>query len=221
MCIIKIIFFQRATVLALVICGAAGGMAEVSFAEQTGFIGTQERLPNRPVLRDSTPELQNVPFTAPESDHQSVAGKSAAQDMRATMAGLQEAGFTLPQIVVFLKNSGKSAAEIGMACIQAGFVGGTVFDALCQADFPLAAVEAAVPQTLRMNQPPVSLLNTGNTAGAAELFSAAQSGLQQIEKSSTEHPAVEMPATRGIQFNGLGNWRRFQEQRFPSQEKQR
>ncbi len=187
--------------------------------------------------KESKPELQdgdnvqilkNVPHTNMVSDSVPLVSDAKISNLKETVKGLKEAGYTISEIVVVLKNDNCEAPQISIACLKAGYNGTKIFKALKNAGFSDRSAQAAVPAALRTESQPLSFYTNKPDSVAAEMAliepnpftngnvnSRSKSTIQkEKKKGALSINPMEVPVSVGIKFNGLGNWNNFQNNRF-------
>ena len=141
-----------------------------------------------------------------------------------TVAGLKDAGYSLDEIVLILKNNDTSALTISSACLNNGYKGEMVFGALTRAGFGEREVQTAVPFNMRqvnvLAEPyNPALISAGGVVIETNPFIAVSHTQDVVsgDKSAYDNVApVELEVSVGVSFDGLGDWRKFQNQRFES-----
>ncbi|MBU4304179.1 MAG: hypothetical protein KJ893_00910 [Candidatus Omnitrophica bacterium] len=172
-------------------------------------------------------KINQVPFTG-SSEEVPFVSDARVSNVKETVAGLKEAGYSLEDVVSILKNDNKGAPEISIACLSAGYSGTNIFNALKEAGFSGKAAEAAVPPALRTEGQIFSVYfdktGKGNIDRTAMIspnpfsdgkvltttgnVSAGNSTGQEIINP------VQVKVSVGVTFNGLGDWNKFQNERF-------
>ncbi len=138
----------------------------------------------RPVLRENI-AVKQVPYSSLGSEAAVEKGPGEVGAAKELASALKESGFELKNIVKMIKNStSASAGEISIICLSAGFESEQVHSALIQSGYTQKEANAAVPDHLR----------------------GAKMSVFFDQQTRTNGP------DRG--FEGLGNWQKFQEQRF-------
>jgi len=176
-----------------------------------------------------------VPYTATSSsvnyDHENIVYDQKTE----TVLGLKEAGYSLNEIVSILKNDGQTAVEISIVCLNNGYNGASVFNALKDNGFSGAESEMAVPPALMAES-----LAVGGYAASPDFISAGGviiktnpflSGIDTYTQQDNINPGttqqnnaqiddsvnpINVEVSIGVSFNGLGDWNRFQNQRYES-----
>ncbi len=180
---------------------------------------------------DSMQILKNVPHANMESDSLPLVSDGKISNLKETVKGLKEAGYTISEIVVVLKNDSFKAPQISIACLKAGYNGTKIFQALKKAGFSDRQAQAAVPAALRTKSQPLSVymndpdsveaemtLIEPNPFTSGKISSKPKAALQQgKKKTAAKINPLEVPVSVGVKFNGLGNWSDFQNNRFGTQ----
>ena len=185
---------------------------------------------NKPEIKDadSAKALRNVPHASMTSDSLPLVSDGRISNLKETIKGLKEAGYTISEIVVVLKNDKYEAPQISIACLKAGYNGTKIFQALKKAGFSDRQAEAAVPAALRTQSQPLSVYTNDPDSVEAETsliepnhFTTGDLNLtpkttiqKEKTKSSSRINPMEVPVSVGVKFNGLGNWNEFQNNRF-------
>ena len=185
---------------------------------------------SKPELKDedSARTLKNVPHANMASDSLPLVSDGKISNLKETVNGLKEAGYTISEIVVVLKNDNFEAPQISIACLRTGCNGTKIFQALKKAGFSDRQAQAAVPAALRTKSQPLSVYTNNPDSVEAEMTliqpnpftsgdinSKPKTTIQQEKKKSISNiNPMEVPVSVGVKFNGLGNWSDFQNNRF-------
>ncbi|MCP4649167.1 MAG: hypothetical protein GY853_03680 [PVC group bacterium] len=91
--------------------------------------------------------------------------KTSNEETKATVTGLKDAGFSVDAIVNNLKNGGKNASEISVACLGCNISGAAVHAALIKSGFSKESADSVVPAGLINQESEASIAQsqTGNT----------------------------------------------------------
>ncbi len=172
--------------------------------------------------------LKNVPHTNMVSDYMPLISDTKISNLKETIKGLKEAGYTLDEIVAVLKNDSFKASQISIACLKAGYNGTNIFKALKKVGFSDRSAQAAVPAALRTKSQLFSTYTHDPDSVEAEAaliepnpFTVGNINTkpkaiiqQEKKKTATKINPMEVPVSVGVKFNGLGNWGDFQNNRF-------
>ena len=177
---------------------------------------------------DNMQILKNVPHTNMSSDSLPLVSDGRISNLKETINGLKEAGYTLLDTVEVLKNDKYKAPQISIACLKSGYNGRKIFKALKKAGFSDRQAQAAVPAALRTQSQPLNIYTNNPDSVEAQTsliepnpftkgdIAARPKAVIQKEKkkSSSNVNPMEVPVSVGVKFNGLGNWNEFQNNRF-------
>lgn len=180
----------------------------------------------KPQMRENqnSKDTTVVPYIALEEKGTNYPAGNSSPTLE-TVTGLKDAGYGLDEIVVMLKNNDNSALTISAACLNNGYEGEMVFRALTKAGFDKKEAQTAVPFNMRpvnalLSPYSPSLISAGGVVIDTNPFIAVSGG-QEEGNSGTKHvydnvAPVELEVSVGVSFDGLGEWRKFQNQRFES-----
>ena len=121
------------------------------------------------LANEDTGQVKNIPFTNYTGDDLPLMGDARVSSIKETVTGLKDAGYSLDEIVGVLKNDDKNAPEISIACLNAGFNGTKIFQALKKSGFSDRSTEAAIPPALRTSSQMFVTLNSNPDSVAAEM----------------------------------------------------
>lgn len=185
---------------------------------------------SKPELKDkkNAKTLKNVPHANMASESIPLVSDGKISNLKETIKGLKEAGYTISEIVVVLKNDKYEAPQISIACLKAGYNGTKIFQALKKAGFSNRQAQAAVPAALRTESQPLSVYINNPDSVEAEtsliepnpfttgnVNSKPKATIQKEKKKSNNNiNPMEVPVSVGVKFDGLGNWNEFQNNRF-------
>ena len=176
-----------------------------------------------------------VPYTATSSSVNYNHGNMVYDQKTETVLGLKEAGYGLDEIVSILKNDGQSAVEISIVCLNNDYNGISVFNALKDNGFSEAEAEMAVPPALMTESLAVGgysaspdFISAGGVIIKTNPFlsgidpSAQQDNINQGTTQGSNDQVddavnpINVEVSIGVSFNGLGDWNKFQNQRYES-----
>ena len=171
-----------------------------------------------------TNKIKQVPYTG-TSEEVPFVSDARVSNVKETVVVLKEAGYSLEDIVSILKNDNKGAPEISIACLSAGYSGSNIFNALKESGFSGKAAQAAVPPALRTEGRLFSVYSDKTGKGNIDQTAMISpnpfkdgkvletTGNVNNKASETINP-VQVKVSVGVAFNGLGDWNKFQNERF-------
>jgi hypothetical protein len=212
----------------LIIAGCYGTIAGNCQAQRDEVMPAGQGTAAKAELNDSTSQkVTKVPYVNATGETIPLVADTQIVGIKETVTGLKEAGYSLNEIAVVLKNDKKSAPEISVACLRAGYNGTKVFEALQRSGFSSQAAEAAVPPALRTQGQLFSVHKNNPDSAAAEMAMIEPNPLrantvkdtvvpvlQENRKTASTINPIEVPVSVGVTFNGLSNWNSFQNERF-------
>lgn len=163
-----------------------------------------------------------VPYTKGSSESLTVSSETKGKKLEQTVKGLKDAGYSLDQITVVLKNDNNDASAVSIACLKQGFSGDKIFQSLIKAGFSKNNAESALPLSIRQeiqifgittnyNEAlNIGSLNTNNKQSSAEVNN------DKVIIATTAE-VLEVPVSVGVTFNGLSSWNEFQDNRFKAE----
>jgi hypothetical protein len=163
-----------------------------------------------------------VPYTKGASEPSPLSSETKGTKLEQTVKGLKDAGYSLDQITVVLKNDNNDASEVSIACLKQGFSGDKVFKSLINAGFSKNSAESAVPLSIRQEIQIFGIATNYNEAlniGSLNTNSKQSDAVVNNDKViiATTAEVLEVPVSVGVTFNGLSNWNAFQDNRFKTE----
>jgi len=160
-----------------------------------------------------------VPYTKGSTVSISPALITKGSKLEQVVKGLKDAGYSLDEVTLILKNDKNDASTVGIACLKQGFSGQQIYKSLLKSGYTKNSADLAVPLSIRQE---VQILGISTNYNEAIDLSAVKNNTAKIEaivkndenSASNVSEALKVPVSVGITFNGLGNWNKFQNNRF-------
>ena len=153
---------------------------------KTMELSNSSDLQNKAELKEGN--LVNVvPYTKGALKSISTASVTKGSKLEQTVKGLKDAGYSLDEITVILKNDKNDASTVGIACLKQGYPGQQIYKSLLKSGYSKNNADQAVSLSIRQE----------------DQFSAA-----------APSEVLGVPVSIGVTFNGLSNWGEFQNDRF-------
>ncbi|MBU1086642.1 MAG: hypothetical protein KKD05_03900 [Candidatus Omnitrophica bacterium] len=160
-----------------------------------------------------------IPYT--EGASASLVGSSTTQGskLEQTVKGLKDAGYSLDEVTVILKNDKNDASTVSIACLKQGFNGQQIYKSLLKSGYSKKSADLAVPLSIRQE---IQILGISTNYNEAIDSFAGKNNAEKIEAKTQNNQVslsvaenlMQVPVSVGVTFNGLSNWNSFQDKRF-------
>ncbi len=158
-----------------------------------------------------------VPYTKGSTGSFQSSSTTKGSKLEQTVKGLKDAGYSLDEITLILKNDKNDASTVGIACLKQGFSGQQIYKSLLKSGYSKNNADLAVPLSIRQEIQVLGISTNYNEAidlGSVENSSAKIKAVENNNSNINAANGLEVPVSVGITFNGLGNWGSFQDGRF-------
>ncbi len=163
-----------------------------------------------------------VPYTVGSTGVAPKASKTRGTKLDQTVAGLKEAGYSLDEIAIILKNDNNDPSVISIACLKQGFRGDGIYKSLVKAGFSKNSAKSAVPLSIRQEEQFFGITTNINEIMNLEVLDNNQNNslkvgtLKTNEKNAvvSTSEVLTVPVSVGVTFDGLSNWNAFQDDRY-------
>lgn len=163
-----------------------------------------------------------VPYTAGSSESVLIVTDTSGIKLDQIVRGLKEAGYSLDEIAIILKNDNNNCSAISIACLKQGFTGDKIYKSLINAGFSKNSAQSAVPLSIRQEEQFFGIATNINETMSLGVLENSQVTSAEVDNKGQNTKAVvgipsdvlEVPVSVGVTFNGLSNWNVFQDDRF-------
>ncbi|MBU1042848.1 MAG: hypothetical protein KJ915_00415 [Candidatus Omnitrophica bacterium] len=153
-----------------------------------------------------------VPYTKGAAASPAGSSITRGAKLEQTVKGLNDAGYSLDEVTVILKNDKNDASTVSIACLKQGFNGQQIYKSLLKAGYSKKSADLAVPLSIR---PEIQIL--GISTNYNEAIDSSLAGKNNKVSLSVSESVMQVPVSVGVTFNGLSNWNSFQDKRFSSE----